>query len=188
MAEKERPGIMFYFDLRPCLKRLSLEEKGLLFEAMLDYAQYGVIPGLEGMTGIAWDFVQPRIDRDAEKYDEIVELKRKAARKRWDKQEEEAQTDTDECSSMQANAHASGAMQTMPTTTTTSTTTTKTTSTPKTTATPSSTSTRTFIPNAIPMAAGRSGPDRLAAAEEMSFEDLRQQKLKMLDRMMGAGP
>ena len=28
-----KPGVMFYFDIRPCLKRLSTEEKGLLFEA-----------------------------------------------------------------------------------------------------------------------------------------------------------
>ena len=182
MAEKDRPGVMLYFDLRPSLKRLSLEDKGLLFECILNYAQYGELPDLDGMPGIAWDFIRPRIDRDAERYDEMVELKRKAARKRWDKQEEDAQTDTDECSSMQVNARASRAMQTMPTTTTSSTATTKTTSTPK------ATSTSTPIPSSFPRAAGLPGPDRLAVAGEMSFEDLRQQKLKMLDRMMGTGP
>lgn len=179
MAEKGRPGVMLWFDLRPCLKRLSLEEKGLLFECILDYAEYGAVPELEGMTGVAWDFIQPRIDRDAERYEEVVENKRRAARKRWDKQEESLQDDADGCSRMQVHARASDALQTMPTTTPTSTPTTKT--------TPSPTATSTFTPTAKPRAAGRCGPDRQAVAEEMSFEDLRQQKLKMLSGMMGGG-
>ncbi len=182
MAEKGRPGVMLWFDLRPSLKRLSLEEKGLLFECILDYAEYGEVPELDGMTGIAWDFIQPRIDRDAERYEEVVENKRKAARKRWDKQEE-AQTDADGCSSMQMHARASGALQTMPTTTTTTTPT----STTKTTPSPTPTATSTFTPTAKPRAAGRTSPDRQAVAEEMSFEDLRQRKLKMLSGMMGGG-
>ena len=172
MAEKERPGVMLYFDLRPSLKRLSLEDKGLLFECILDYAQYGELPELDGMPGIAWDFIRPRIDRDAERYQEVSESRRQAAKKRWEKQAE----------TPQADANAFFAMQTMPTTTT------STTTTPTTKTTSTSTSTSTSIPIAIPRAAGQSGPDRLAVAGEMSFEDLRQQKLKMLDRMMSAGP
>lgn len=65
-----RPGVMFYFSLRPCLKRLSLEEKGRLFEAILDYAEHGEVPDVDGMLGIAWDFVQPLIDQDASSYAE----------------------------------------------------------------------------------------------------------------------
>ena len=182
MAEKERPGVMLYFDLRPSLKRLSLEDKGLLFESILNYAQYGELPELDGMTGIAWDFIQPRIDRDAERYEEITESRRKAARKRWDAREEEPPTDANACTRMQMHANASDALQTMPTTTTSSTTTTKTTS------TPTSTTTSTMIPIAIPKSAGQRGPDLPAVAEEMSFEDLRQRKLKMLSGIMGTGP
>lgn len=172
MAEKERPGVMLYFDLRPCMKRLSLEEKGQLFEHILDYAEFGEVPEPDGILGVAWDFIKPRIDRDAERYEEVVENKRRAARKRWDKQEEDPQANADGCSSMQVHARASGALQVMPTTT--STTNTTTTSTPSTTATPTPT----------PRAAGRSCPDRRAVAEEMSFEDLRQWKMKMLSGMM----
>lgn len=66
----KRPGVMFYFSIRPCLKRLSVEEKGRLFEAVLDYAEFGCEPSVDGMLGIAWDFVQPLIDQDEEKYQE----------------------------------------------------------------------------------------------------------------------
>lgn len=31
-----KPGVMFYFDIRPCIRRLNLEEKGILFEASLE--------------------------------------------------------------------------------------------------------------------------------------------------------
>lgn len=165
MAEKERPGVMLYFDLRPCLKRLSPEEKGRLFEGILDYAEYGVLPELEGMLGVAWDFIQPRIDRDAERYEEVVENRRRAAHKRWEGREKDE---------MQVDANAPDALQTMPTATTT------TTSSPSPTATAASTA----MPK--PRAAGRTGPDRRAVAEELSFEDLRQRKLKMLSGMMAA--
>lgn len=73
-----RPGVMFYFDIRPCIKRLSLEEKGQLFEAILDYGEYGAIPEVDGVLGIAWDFIQPKLDLDAERYDTKVEQKRYA--------------------------------------------------------------------------------------------------------------
>ena len=185
MAEKERPGVMLYFDLRPCLKRLSLQEKGLLFEAVMDYAQYGEVPLLDGMAGIAWDFIQPRIDRDAERYEEVSERRRQAAKKRWDKQEEEPQPDANECKSMQMDANAYFAMQTMPTTTTASTTTSTTNTT--TTSTPSSTSTSTSIPSPSPRAGRQAASDRRAVDREMDFEALRQQKLRQLSEMI-AGP
>lgn len=59
-----RPGVMFYFDVRPCLKRLTDEDKGRLFEAILDFGEFGVIPDFDGALGVAWDFIQPRIERE----------------------------------------------------------------------------------------------------------------------------
>lgn len=96
----KRPGVMFYFEVRSCLKRLSDAEKGRLFEAILDYGQYGAVPELEGALGVAWDFIQPRIDRDGEQYEEISRKRSEAAHARWDKE----------------RANASGAVQIMPTT------------------------------------------------------------------------
>lgn len=74
-----KPGVMFYFDVRPCIKRLNLNEKGQLFEAILDYAESGIEPELDGALGIAWDFIQPRIDLDSEQYELKVEGSRYAA-------------------------------------------------------------------------------------------------------------
>ena len=73
-----KPGVMLYFDVRPCLKRLSAEEKGLLFDAILEYGENGTNPDFDGMIGIAWDFIQLSIDRDSDRYDHQVSQKRYA--------------------------------------------------------------------------------------------------------------
>lgn len=73
-----KPGVMFYFDVRQCIKRLDTNEKGRLFEAILDYAEFGIVPDLDGALGVAWDFIQPKLDRDAGRYDRQVEQKQYA--------------------------------------------------------------------------------------------------------------
>ena len=67
----QRPGVMLYFDIAPAIKRLSAEESGLLLRAILDYAEQGVAPDFESdMLGLVWDLLQPRLDRDAARYEE----------------------------------------------------------------------------------------------------------------------
>lgn len=112
-----RPGVMVYFDLRPCLNRLSLREKGMLFDAILAYGQEQKLPEFRGALGVAWDFVQPDIDRDNKRYDQIVEKRREAGRKGG------------AVIRKQIQANASADQQTKPTTTTTTTPTTTTTTT-----------------------------------------------------------
>ena len=61
---------MFYFDMLPALKRLTKVQKADLFEALLEYAQHGVLPEFDDVgVSVAWDFIQPRIDRDAQAYE-----------------------------------------------------------------------------------------------------------------------
>lgn len=73
---------MFYFEIRPSLNLLSLEQKGKLFEAILDYAQYGVVPEFESepLLGMAWCFITPRLDKDRERYQQISESRARAGR------------------------------------------------------------------------------------------------------------
>jgi len=74
-----KPGVMFYFEIRPCLERLTLKEKGILFEAILDYGEYGTEPELKGKPGVAWDFLRPRLDRDNARYFRQLEQRQYAA-------------------------------------------------------------------------------------------------------------
>ncbi len=69
--KKERPGVMLYFDsVRPALNRLDDTQCGQLFRAVVDYAEYGVAPELDALVGMVFDLLVPKIDRDAEKYEE----------------------------------------------------------------------------------------------------------------------
>lgn len=83
---KARPGVMLYFDLRKSVKRLSLEQKGRLLDALLAYGQDGEVPAFnDPMLDVCWDFVQPRIDQDAQRYLEISEKRRESVTRRWEK-------------------------------------------------------------------------------------------------------
>ena len=61
---------MIYFDIRPAIERLSFAERGELFTAILDYGGSGERPHLDGMAGMAFDFIAPKIERDAQSYKE----------------------------------------------------------------------------------------------------------------------
>ncbi len=77
--QKERPGVMLYFDaIRPAIRRMDEAQCGQLLRALLDYAQYGEVPELDPMTGLAFDILVPKIDRDAEHYEESREQRRYA--------------------------------------------------------------------------------------------------------------
>lgn len=132
--EKNRPGVMIYFEVRDSLQFLSLEDKGKLFDAILEYGEFGVVPMFDGMLGMAWAFMKPKLDADAERYDDAVLQRRYAVAAREAKKNGEslppfrewkASDDNDRCRS------TSDDIGWYPTTTPTTTTTT----TPTTTAT-----------------------------------------------------
>ena len=66
-----RPGIMIYFDILEPVRMLPDEDKGRLLIAMLEYGKDGVMPDLGGSLGIVWSFVQPLIDKDGQRYDDM---------------------------------------------------------------------------------------------------------------------
>ena len=165
-ASKTRPGVMMYFDIRSGLKRLSKAEKGELFEAVLDYGEFGVIPTFDGLLGMAWDFIQPKIDRDAERYKKISEKRTEAANTRWEK----GRSITDNAN----NANASFAKQTIPTTTSIPSSTTTTTSTLSSTATIKATATGEFERERF------LGASPYRKTDEQQFNDMRTQKINRL--------
>lgn len=66
----KKDGMYFYYDWVRPLKRLSFEEVGKIVLAMVDYHQNGTTPPeLEGMAGMAADFIFPQIER-SKKYAE----------------------------------------------------------------------------------------------------------------------
>lgn len=73
-----RPGMMVYFDIVPALELLTDTERGELFSAILRYGMYGEVPAFTGATALAWAFMQPRLDADANRYDDVILQKRYA--------------------------------------------------------------------------------------------------------------
>ena len=76
-----KPGVMIYFETGRAIKTLDYETKGRLFEAILEYAEYGVVPEFDGTLAVVWPFVSDKIDRDSARYEEIKQ-KRVAAGKK----------------------------------------------------------------------------------------------------------
>lgn len=73
-----RPGIMLYFDILQPIRRLPDADKGRLLVAILEYGKDGIVPDFDGALGMAWDFIQPKLDRDGESY-ENTKVQRKYA-------------------------------------------------------------------------------------------------------------
>ena len=61
-------AIYLYLDYLELFGEYSLEERGRLITAMLEYATTGAIPELEGPERYVWPTLRGQIDRDREKY------------------------------------------------------------------------------------------------------------------------
>lgn len=72
-----KPGVMFYFNMRPSSK-LADTERLLLYDAILDYGQTGESPNFSGALGVAWDYIQPTLDEDNARYEATREKRAKA--------------------------------------------------------------------------------------------------------------
>lgn len=68
----ERPGVMFYFDTMPAIKKMEPNDVYAVFMAGMEYGQFGVVPELDGVASIVWDLIKPKIDRDGEAYQKKV--------------------------------------------------------------------------------------------------------------------
>ncbi len=86
---KQRPGVMVYFHLTEPLRRLPKEDFADLMWAVLDYAQYGVLPQFENpMLQMSWGYLQHAADLDKERYELRCQNAKAAIQKRWNKQED----------------------------------------------------------------------------------------------------
>lgn len=70
--------------LHPIIGKLSDEQAGMLFKAVLQYAADALQPsGLEGATAIAFDFIKQDIDNASAKYEQVCAKRKEAIQKRW---------------------------------------------------------------------------------------------------------
>lgn len=60
---------------------LSLEQRGVLLTAVFNYAAGHELPDMDGMVQMAFAFIRADLDRDAEKYERVCEVRREAGKK-----------------------------------------------------------------------------------------------------------
>ena len=122
----KQPGVMLYFDTCRPLKSLSLEDKGRIFDAVLDYGEDGFLPDFHEnpLLVLAWSFLQSGIDRDREQYERKCQQNQEKAIKSHSKRRQA----TASHGTPQQTVSEHGVQQ-QPTTTSTSTTTSATTTT-----------------------------------------------------------
>ena len=96
--KKEKPGIMVYFDILPTLRRLTDREKGILFQAMMEYGQDGTEPdmGKNVKLDAIWCMMQHRLDIDDEAYYKKTARGKYGAYVRWSKKKGDAVMDYDD--------------------------------------------------------------------------------------------
>lgn len=58
-----------------------MEQRGELFTAILCYASGEELPKLEPAADMAFSFIQDQMDRDTEKYEEVIDRRKEAGRK-----------------------------------------------------------------------------------------------------------
>lgn len=73
---EKRKSFIVYLEYRQHLELLSDSERGQLFTAMLDFAETGTVPMLDGMAKMAFSFIKAQMERDAEKYNSKCERNR----------------------------------------------------------------------------------------------------------------
>lgn len=94
--------VQLYYTYRQVVSKLSYEEKGMMFDAILDYAEYGTEPTLTGMAEAVFPTFAMLIDRDKAAYAEKCRKLKGNAEKRWDAigsnciQEEEKEEEKEE--------------------------------------------------------------------------------------------
>lgn len=89
----KKDSFVLYNDIRAPIEQLTMEERGELFTAILDYTEFGELPrfGSNKVLAIAFSFVQAALDRDAEKWEKKRAARSEAGKKgmesRWNGKE-----------------------------------------------------------------------------------------------------
>lgn len=79
----QKSSFIVHFNIRKSTRKLTDAEMGRLFRAMLDYAEYGALPDFSDNDRLemSFDFIQPGIDIDRQKWEETCKKRAAAGKK-----------------------------------------------------------------------------------------------------------
>lgn len=114
MGDKDNTSATFvlYSDWEDIITDLTDEEVGQLFKAVFAYVNHGTVENFNGRTGlgVAYKTIRKQIDVNRKKYEQVVEKRKKAALKRWEKQNADMQVHNVQMQNDAKNANAFFAM------------------------------------------------------------------------------
>ena len=114
MGDKDNASATFvlYCDWEDIIEDLTDEEVGKLFKAIFAYVNHDSIEKFDGRSGlgVAFKTIRKQIDVNRKKYEQVVEKRKKAAFKRWEKQNTSTQMHDLHMQSDAKNANANFAM------------------------------------------------------------------------------
>ena len=76
-------AIYLYLDYLELFGGYTLEQRGALITAMLEYAATGVLPAFDGPERYVWPMLRGQIDRDREKYNARCKQNAENAKRRY---------------------------------------------------------------------------------------------------------
>lgn len=76
-----KSSFVMYTEYAEQIELLSMEQRGLLFTAIMAYAAGNDMPEMDAVTAMAFSFIRSRMDADNEKYQKTCEARREAGKK-----------------------------------------------------------------------------------------------------------
>ena len=76
-----RESFVLYTEYRTHLDMLTMEQRGVLLTAIMNYAAGAELPDFDGMTRMAFSFIRSKMDEDAEKYEKVCQARKEAGSK-----------------------------------------------------------------------------------------------------------
>jgi len=77
----EKKSFLLYISSFKQIRKLTQEQKGVLLDAIMNFQEGIPLPDMDPLVDMCFGFIADDMQRDAEKYDEIVEKRRIAGRK-----------------------------------------------------------------------------------------------------------
>lgn len=93
-----RDSFIVYTSYQIPLTDLSMEQRGILFTALLAYASGAEMPRMDAAVNMAFSFIRADMDKNFEKYEKVCEKRREAG-----KQKKQMLSNDSKCYQMQAS-------------------------------------------------------------------------------------
>lgn len=75
-----KDSFIFYKEWRDAIADLPNDVRLEIYEAIIEYGTSGKLPALKPIANVAFNFIKAGIDRNAEKYNDVIEKRREAGR------------------------------------------------------------------------------------------------------------